>query len=140
MRPFTLLLPASLLVLASSAGAQDLPYPQPDTGSVSTVQVSPAKTVRIRDEQAANIVGSYAMSNGWYLKVRPATRHIEAKIDDRAPLRLLAVAPYKFASPDGSVTMEFNRGNTGEDMLMSYMPDPRLARVVVISSAPLAQR
>ena len=35
--------------------------------------------------------------------------------------------------------MEFNRGELGEDMQMSYVPDPRLAQVVVISSA-VAQR
>jgi hypothetical protein len=35
--------------------------------------------------------------------------------------------------------MEFNRGEAGDEMLMSYRPDPRLAQVVVISSR-LAQR
>lgn len=140
MRPLSLLFPASLLALASSASAQTLPYPQPDTASISTVQVTaPAKTVRIRDDQARQIGGAYAMSNGWYLKVRTATRHIDATIDNERPLRLLAVAPYKFASRDGNVTMEFNRGQAGDEMMMSYRPDPRLAMVVVFT-APMAQR
>ena len=141
MRPVSLLFPACLLVLAFSAGAQTLPTPLPEAPSMSTVQVTaPAGTVRIRDVQADKIGGSYAMSNGWYLRVRTGSRHIDAIIDNKTPLRLLAVAPYKFASPDGNVAMEFNRGSEGDDMVMSYKPDPRLAQVVVISSAPLAQR
>ena len=139
MRPLSLLIPASLLAIASSTGAQTLPYPQPDT-AMSTVQVTAPKTVRIRADQAYQIGGTYEMSNGWYLKVRTAQRHIDATIDQEKPMRLLAVAPYKFASQDGSVTMDFNQGHWGEEMSMSYIPDPRLARVVVLSSTPIAQR
>lgn len=140
MRPLALLLPATLLLPASSAPAQTASYPPPDTAAISTVQVTaPATTVRIRPEQAAKIGGTYAMSNGWYLKVRTASRYIDATIDDERPIRLVATEPYRFASGDGSVTMEFNRGEYGDDMLMSYVPAPGLAAVVV-SSAPLAQR
>lgn len=142
MRSLTLLLPAFLLVLASSTGAQDLPYPRTDTGTeaISTVSVrAPAKTVRIWPDQAQTIRGTYAMSNGWNMKVSTAARHIDAAIDDQKPLRLFAVGPYQFASPDGNVNMEFNRGSWGEDVVMSYRPDPSLAQVIVISSE-VAQR
>lgn len=133
MRPPLLLLPASLL-LASSALAQTLPYPRTEP-AMSTVQVTaPMKTVRIQPDQAYVIGGTYAMSNGWHLKVRTASRHIDATIDNQQPLRLFAVAPYQFASPDGNVRMEFNRGEWGEDMLMSYVPDPRLAQAIVLES------
>ncbi|MFC5512048.1 hypothetical protein ACFPOU_13050 [Massilia jejuensis] len=134
MRSPLLLLPASVL-LASSALAQTLPYPRTDAPAISTVQVTaPMKTVRIQPDQAYVIGGTYAMSNGWHLKVRTASRHIDATIDNQQPLRLFAVAPYKFASPDGNVRMEFNRGEWGEDMLMSYVPDPRLAQAIVLES------
>lgn len=134
MRSPLLLLPASVL-LASSALAQTLPYPRTDDPAISTVQVTaPMKTVRIQPDQAYVIGGTYAMSNGWHLKVRTASRHIDATIDNQQPLRLFAVAPYKFASPDGNVRMEFNRGEWGEDMLMSYVPDPRLAQAIVLES------
>lgn len=140
MRPLSLLLPASVLVFAFSAGAQTLPYPPSDTASISTVQVTgPARTARIGEEQASKIGGFYAMSNGWYLKVRTASRYIDAAIDNEKPIRLLPVAPYRFASGDGNVTMEFNRGESGDDMMMSYVPGPGLAQVV-LTSAPLAQR
>lgn len=134
MRAHVLLFPASLL-LASSAFAQTLPYPRTDPGAMSTVQVTaPARAVLIESDQAEKIEGAYAMSNGWRMKVRTGTRYIDATIDRQKPLRLFAVAPYQFSSPDGNVTMEFNRGDWGEDMLMSYVPDPRLADVAVLSA------
>jgi len=137
---YLLLLPASLL-LAAGAGAQNLPYPRvDDTATMSTVQVTaPPKTVRILPDQAQMIKGTYAMSNGWYLRVRTGQRHIDATIDNEKPMRLYAVAPYKFASSDGNVNMEFNEGTWGDDMTMSYKPDARLAQVIVISTE-VAQR
>lgn len=131
----TSLLPASLL-LAAGTLAQTMPYPHPDAGAVSSVTVkAPVKTVLVRPDQAQIIAGSYDMSNGWRLKVRTAPRHIDASIDREPPMRLYAVAPYRFATADGKVDMEFNRGPMGEDMLMRYIPDQRLGQVVVISSA-----
>jgi hypothetical protein len=139
MRPLSLLFPASLLVLASGAFAQDQSSPQ--TSELWTVQVtaSPAKGVWIDHEQARELAGSYSMSNGWHLRVRPAARHINAAIDGRQPMRLISVGKDRFVSADGNVTMEFKLGKAGDEMLMSYRPDPRLAQVVVISSR-LAQR
>ncbi|HEX9172893.1 MAG TPA: hypothetical protein VF861_09535, partial [Telluria sp.] len=61
MRPLTLLLPASVLALASGAGAQTLPYPPSDTGPIATVQVTGAAApARIREDQAYKIGGFYA--------------------------------------------------------------------------------
>ena len=125
MRPLFLLIPASLLVLAASAGAQTQPqtYPRPDTAPISTVTVTaPAKTVRLRDEQVREIAGTYAMSNGWNLRVRGTPRYIDATIDSQQPMRLRPVSSDKFVSGDGNVTMEFNRGRMREDMVMSYVP------------------
>ncbi|MES2760047.1 MAG: hypothetical protein V4693_21955 [Pseudomonadota bacterium] len=74
------------------------------------------------------------MSNGWYLKVRPARRFIDATIDNEKPMRLIAVSADKFVSGDGNVTMEFNLGDSGNEMMMRYVPDPRLATVIVVST------
>ena len=140
MRPLSLLLPVSLLVLGSSSLAQSLPYPKPDSAPLSTVQVTaPVKPVLLFTDEAEQIAGSYAMSNGWRLKVEPGSRHILATIDRQKPMRLLALSRDKFVSRDGNVTMEFNQGSYGDDMTMSYVPDPRLAQVVVLSSR-MAQR
>lgn len=142
MRPLTMIFAASMLVLAGGAGAQNasLPYPHADDAAISTVQVTaPARLRWVNEEQAWKIGGTYAMSNGWYLKVKPTSHHIVATIDDQKPMRLAAVSDYKFASSDGNVVMEFNKGADGDDMLMSYVPDRRTAQVVTLS-ALVAQR
>ena len=139
MRPSALLLPASLL-LASSALAQNQSYPPPEA-LISTVQVSaPIKPVIVMADEADLIQGHYKMSNGWRLNVETGTRHIDAAIDRQKPMRLVAVAPYKFVSRDGNVTMDFNLGARGDEMVMSYVPGPRLARIYLSSSPALAQR
>jgi hypothetical protein len=140
MRPLSLLLPASLLLLASTSLAQTTPYPQPAAAPISTVQVSaPVKAIRIMSDQAQQLAGSYAMSNGWRLTVRPSSRSIKAAIDNEQPMQLMQVAQDKFVSHDGTVTMQFNQGEWGDDMTMSYVPNRDLAQVVVISSR-MAQR
>lgn len=140
MRKLSILLPATLFVIATSSGAQIMPYPQDDTAPVSTVVVTPAaKPVRIDEDQARQIAGTYNLSNGWRMKVSPGSRTIATTIDKQKPMRLLAISPYKFASGDGRVVMEFGRGEAGDEMTMSYAPDPRLADMVTISSA-VAQR
>lgn len=139
MRAHFLLLPASLL-LAAGSQAQTLPYPPADTAPITSVQVSArAMPERIKAHQKQQIAGAYEMSNGWYLRVQAGSRHIDTSIDREHPLRLVAVAPYKFVSGDGNVTMQFNLGSSGDDMEMSYVPSGRLAQRVVLSSR-LAQR
>ncbi|WP_313032496.1 hypothetical protein [Massilia alkalitolerans] len=135
-----ILIAASLLLLATGADAQTMPYPAADMAPIASVQVTaPVKSVRIRVAEAQKISGSYEMSNGWYLRVLTSARHIDAIIDEQRPIRLLAVAPYRFVSADGNVTMDFNRGRDGEDMRMSYVPDLRLGQRVMLESR-LAQR
>lgn len=135
MRPLSLLLPISLLLPAAGAGAQAMAYPPPDTAPISWVQVTaPSTAPRIQPREARQISGAYEMSNGWYLRVHTGRRYIDTIIDDQPPLRLVAVAPYRFVSGDGNVSMQFNRGGSGDEMEMSYRPDRGLADRVVISS------
>jgi len=139
MRPL-LLLPASLLVLASSALAQTLPYPRAADEPMSSVQVTaPVKSMLIFGDQAEQLNATYAMSNGWRMKVKPSSRYISAVIDNEKPIRLVQVERDKFVSGDGKVTMEFNQGEWGDDMTMSYVPGRDLAQVITISSR-VAQR
>jgi hypothetical protein len=140
MRVMSLVFPLSLGLLASSAVAQTMPYPMADTAPVTTVQITaPAVPVRLREEEVRQIAGTYALSNGWRLKVRPASRFIDATIDREKPMRLLAVSADKFVSGDGKVTMEFNRGDFRDEMRMSYVPDALATEAIVISSE-MAQR
>ena len=132
MRPLSLLIPASLLVLAASAGAQTQPYPLPDTAPLSTVTVTaPGKTVRLMPEELKQIAGNYDMANGWRLEVRGRPEYIDATIDTEKPMRLKAVSKNKFVSGDGNVIMEFNQRKS-DDMKMSYVPDPSKPSMVSI--------
>jgi hypothetical protein len=58
-------------------------------------------------------------------------------------MRLIAQSPDRFVSRDGNVIMEFNKGDTRDDMMMSYVPsdvaDPSLAQIIVVT-AKMAQR
>jgi len=47
-------------------------------------------------------------------------------------MRLIAGTPDKYASRNGSVAMEFNRGCDAGDMLMSYVPQQNMAEVFVV--------
>lgn len=136
MRHLSLILIPALLVLASGTQAQTL---QPDD-PVAVVQVKPLDgPYRLRNEQARQIAGTYEMSNGWSIDVRPDMRHVDVAIDRNRPLRLLAISPRKFVSGDGNVTMEFSRGNDDNDMTLRYVPGLGMAEVV-LTSASFAQR
>ena len=137
MRLSLLAVPATLL-LASNVGAQSSNYPPPDTSaSIATVQVT--APFRLSDDETEAVTGRYAMSNGWRLKVEEATTGIVAQIDRQRPIRLIPISADKFVSRDGNVTMDFNRGKDRDEMLMTYVPDQRLAVRYVIT-ATLAQR
>ena len=140
MRPLSCLLSTSLLLLASSALAQSLPYPQSSDEPVSSVQVTaPVKTMLIFPDQAEQLNATYEMSNGWRLKVKPSSRHINAVIDNQKPIRLVQIERDQFVSRDGKVSMQFNQGEWGDDMTMSYVPGNDLAQVITVSTR-MAQR
>jgi hypothetical protein len=140
MRPQTLILPVSLLVMASSAGAQEQRDTQSAPESVSQVQVTAeAPPFQFRDYEAQWVSGGYHLSNGWGLKVDAASDGIVAQINKERPIRLVAVSQNRYITRNGTVVMEFNRGAEGDEMLMSYVPDSRTAQRVVVTST-LAQR
>jgi hypothetical protein len=145
MRSLPLALSASLLLLAPGAGAQTSNYPVNDDAAMSRVEVTaqPRTAFRIWDYQAEDVSGTYELSNGWRLKVQPARDGIVAQIDKQRRMHLVAQSPDRFVSRDGNVIMEFNKGDTRDDMMMSYVPsdvaDPRLAQMIVVT-AKMAQR
>jgi len=153
MRSLSLMVPASLLLLAAShAGAQAQAqtqtqtqteaYPLTEPEQTSRVQVTaPPRAFQFWEYEAEFISGAYAMSNGWRMKVDSSRDGIVAQIDKERPMRLVAVSENKYASRDGNVWMEFNRGTGGADMLMSYVPNTRTAQVIVVTATSrLAQR
>jgi hypothetical protein len=133
MRPLSLVVSASLALAAFDAGAQSgnqssnqpSNYPLTEPESISTVQVTaPAPAYHAYDYQIEAISGAYKMANGWRLKVDPMTDGIVAQVDKQRPIRLIAYAPDKYVSPDGNVSMQFNLGTYGDNMVMSYVPGP----------------
>jgi hypothetical protein len=145
MRPLFLALPVSLLLIAPSVGAQSGSYPITNDTPISTVEVTAQQreAFPIWEYQLDAVTGKYALSNGWRLDVQPARDGIYAQIDKQRPIRLIAQSPDRFVSRDGNVIMEFNRGDTRDDMMMSYVPsqttDSRLAQAIVVT-AKMAQR
>jgi hypothetical protein len=143
MRPLSLILCPALLLAASSAGAQAQDTPPTEPESISRVQVvAQPPPFQFREYEAEAISGGYKMSNGWRMKVDSTSDGIVAQVGKQPAIRLVALSPDLYATRDGNVSMEFNRGALGEDMLMSYVPhgSPTAQRVVVTSSTRLAQR
>jgi hypothetical protein len=138
MRPLVFILPFALLFANASAQVQSISTP--DSRVDSRVEVTaPEQPFHFYEYEAEWISGGYALSNGWNMKVVPASTGIVARIDKRPPVRLVAVSQDRYVSPDGSMSMEFNRGLQGDEMMMSYIPDQRTAQVIV-ATATMAQR
>jgi hypothetical protein len=92
-------------------------------------------------DEARKVRGTYAMSNGWTVRVTPQVRRVFITINDDAPVELLAQSANKFASADGNIATMFNLGPWEEDVVMSYVPDSRLSdqRVIIGSGALVAR-
>ena len=102
--------------------------------ALAQVQVrGQARHHRLDAEEMRRVGGTYAMSNGWMMNVKPGMRHLLVSINDGAPIELLAQTADRFASADGNIATVFNLGPSQEDVIMSYVPDGRLSseRVVV---------
>ena len=128
------------ITLVDHAHGQSGPLPQSDS-AMSEIRVpAPAKSYwTLRRTELDALRGTYLLSNGWLLKVRPNTRMMMAQIDDRPAMSLLPMSPDKFVSLDGNMSMEFNLGDSGDEMVLAYVPDPRTAQVVIVRTS-LAQR
>jgi hypothetical protein len=144
MRSLSLILFPSLLLAATGVSAQTQQHPQTEPAPAPAPQVqvtAEAPPFQFRDYEAEAISGGYKMSNGSRLKVEPSSDGIVAQMGKQRPIRLVALSRDLYATRDGNVSMEFNRGPLGEDMVMSYVPDLRTAqRVVLTSTSTLAQR
>lgn len=138
MRTLLLAIPA-LLMLTPNAGAQSTDYPARES-AMSTVRVAaPPQSYRALRDEPDFASGKYQMSNGWFLTVEATPYGIRATIDRERTMRLIAVGPNRYVTPSGNVAMDFNRGEHGDEMLMSYVPGSNLAAVIVVRTT-LASR
>lgn len=99
------------------------------------------KRYRLEPYEVKQVTGTYAMSNGWTMRVTPRSRHVYLQIDDKPPIEIFPQSADKFASADGSIATVFNLGMTGDDVVMSYVPDSRYSdQRVIIGTGSLAAR
>ena len=153
MRLSTLLLTAAACTVAvpavataqstqSSQPAAAAPIDEEVKQALSEVQVrGQTRRHRLDADEARKIRGTYAMSNGWTVRVMPQVRRVFITVNDGAPIELLAQSADKFASADGNIATVFNLGPWEEDVVMSYVPDGRLSdQRVIVGSGTLASR
>jgi hypothetical protein len=96
---------------------------------------------RLEPSEIKQVSGTYAMSNGWTVRVVPRMRHVYMHINDKPPIELFPQSADKFASADGNIATVFNLGMLGDDIVMSYVPDSRLSdQRVIVGSGVLAAR
>ena len=150
MRLSTLLLSAACAAavptFATAQSTQSSPAATPIDEEIkqalSEVQVrGQTRRHRLDADEAKKIRGTYAMSNGWTVRVTPQARRVFITVNDGAPIELLAQSADKFATADGNIATVFNLGPWEEDIVMSYVPDARLSdQRVIIGSGALAAR
>lgn len=155
MRPMTLLFSlAAACAAAVPAVAQQataLPAQQAVPASpigdeakeaLSQVQVrGQSRRYRLDPDEARQVRGTYALSNGWTMRVTSRLSHVNISINDGPDIELLAQSGDKFASADGKIATVFNLGPWQEDVVMSYVPDARLSdQRVIVGSGTLAAR
>lgn len=125
--------------------ARAAPAPQVDEEikeALSQVQVrGQTRRHRLDADEAKKVRGTYALSNGWTMRVMPRARQVFITINDGAPIELLPQSADKFATADGNIATVFNLGPWEEDVVMSYVPDSRLSdQRVIVGSGALATR
>jgi hypothetical protein len=134
-------IPAALLMVSPYAGAQSQDYPLIEHSEVSTIQVRADRPYHFTAQKTEDIKGTYDLSNGWTLHVRPAAhRGIIAQIDSQPPMRLVALSDDRFTTVDGNVQMHFDLGSLGDDMSMTYVPSSRSVAWITVTSNTMAAR
>ena len=143
---------STLLLSLAAAGAMAAPTlataqaaPQIDEEvkqALAEVQVrGQPRHYRLEPSELKQVSGTYAMSNGWTVRVIPQMRRVYMQVNDKDPIELFAQSADKFASADGNIATVFNLGMMGDDIVMSYVPDSRLSdQRVIIGSGSLAAR
>jgi hypothetical protein len=110
--------------------------------ALAQVQVrGQARHHRLDMTEMRQVAGTYAMSNGWIMEVKPSARHVTVSINDGAPIELLPQTANRFVTADGNIATVFNLGPWQDDVVMSYVPDGRLSDVrVVVGTEGLVAR
>lgn len=128
------------MLVSPYAGAQSQDYPLIERGEVSTIQIRADRPDHFTAQRTEDIKGTYDLSNGWTLHVRPAAKGIIAQIDSQPSMRLVALSDDRFTTVDGNVQMHFDLGSLGDDMSMTYVPSSRAVAWVTVTGNTMASR
>jgi len=131
-------------VVSAQAGQAPPAMASTDEAQQALAQVQVRGQVRhhrLDPSEARQVSGTYAMSNGWMMNVKPRMNRVFLSINDGEPIEMFAQSASKFASADGNIATVFGLGTWQDDVIMSYVPDARLSdQRVVIGSGTLARR
>ena len=119
---------AALVIAADTAAAQTPAAPQgaPQADqAMGSIQVNaPFKRYKPQPEEVADALGTYDLDNGAVLRVARDHRKLTVyHAPNGAAVELIPVGRYIYMAGDRSLMMEFNRGELGEDVLVTYNPD-----------------
>lgn len=126
---------AAALAACCGAGAQALPAAPGAQAVLPEIRIAATMPVYpLRMKQALAVRGTYAMSNGWAMEVRPDWKKVYAQIDRRGEVELVPLSADRFISVDGRMAVEFNLGAEGDEVVLRYIPDLATAEVVEVRS------
>lgn len=119
---------AALVIAADTAAAQEPATPLPATQSDQTmgsIQVNATPNrFKPQPDEVATVMGTYMLDNGAVLRVGRALRKVTVyHAPNGTPVELMPVGRFVYMAADHSLLMEFNRGETGEEVMVTYGPD-----------------
>jgi hypothetical protein len=119
---------AALVIAADTAAAQQPATPMPAAQadqSMGSIQVN-ATPDRFKPQPAelSAVMGTYNLDNGAVLRVGSEHRKVTVyHAPNGRPVELIPVGRYVYMASDRSLLMEFNLGELGEDVMVTYSPD-----------------
>lgn len=110
---------AAPLASAAPCGGQGMVNITAQRGAMG----APGANFSTGTELAAEVVGSYALSNGHTLRLFDLDQQLYAEFDNRRRVRLEEVGPHAFASRQRNVQLLWMPGGRTDTILLSYPAD-----------------
>lgn len=119
---------AVLAFAADTAAARQASSPPSATQAgqaVGSIQVNaPLQRFKPQPGEVADALGTYELDNGAVLRVLRDHRKLTVyHAPNGAAVELIPVGRYIYMASDRSLMMEFNRGELGEEVMVTYSPD-----------------
>jgi len=92
-----------------------------------------AADLRATAQQRMDLEGTYKLENGQRARVFELDQRLYVELG-RYRKELVLVAPDRFASPDGAISLQFQPDAPGERIVLGYRRDDRQAMPVMLAS------